>query len=753
MKAMSLRRSILTLIFAIAVIGLGLSYWHTRGLLVSIIDKREAEKAGVIGKTVESFVEEYSAGAQLAARVLSTSDRLARSLGDPGSAESLEAFASILIPLLSDNSLDVLEIADGLGIVCYSTNEGARIGRRSEVWGVEEALQGQSGMVAHKTQNGTAVLAIEPIYHGNRVVGAVIAGRRLNEKFIKELSGKVNAGLALMSSTRVLASSGETASSTIDRAAVEDAFHQKIPVYRKSPDKRATVIYIPMIIVDEGFVMMVMVDSGNAFHALRESFVTEILWTIAFLLISVVVASFLLKVVLRPLRNLRSRAERTAVAATGEAIKTPDSDEIGSVVHVLDTLTERLLAQNRDLSRSRADAQAANEAKSRFLAGMSHEIRTPLNGVLGMAELLRETPLTPDQSRYCQAISASGRTLYGLLSDILDLSKIEAGKIKVEAVDFDLERLLSDITSAFTELAAARSDRLSVEIDIPAPGCFRGDPTRLRQVLSNLLGNAVKFTYGGDIALGVSALEPREGDPRTWLRFSVRDSGIGIEPGKINAVFGRFTQADDSTTRRYGGTGLGLVISKHLVELMGGSVEVESAPGAGSRFWFDLPFDAAEDVPAARAVDVSAAQRIAARVLLVEDNQVNQEVLCAMLNLAGADVLPVDNGELAVLTLRREEFDIVLMDCQMPVMDGYEATRRIRREEAPGRHVPIIALTANAFSEDRERCLAAGMDDYITKPVSMKLLARTVGRWTGHARGAMHSSSSVDGTLTRGLTG
>ena len=730
---MNLRRSILALVVAIVLIAQGLSYWLSRDLLVSMADDREVEKVGSVGAIVGSMVAEYAEDALIAGRVLSSSERLAQALGHPGEAQSKETFTAVLKPLLSENHLDILEVTDDREIVRYRAQEVARIGDKANAWGVSEALRGKRSMVAHATPTGTAVLAINPLYQGTRIIGTVIAGRLLDERFIKDMSRKVNADLALVSRNQVLATSSTIALGTLDQTAIEEAFHQKIPIYRTASGGHAKVVYMPLLIVDEGFVMMVRIDSGPVFRALQNSFVLLLKWTAALLLICIVVASALIRIVLRPLRVLRSRAEQTAVTATGAPIATADPDEIGSVVHVLDTLTERLLTQNRDLTQSRAEAEAANEAKSQFLSTMSHEVRTPLNGLLGMAELLQETSLTADQRRYCQVITSSGRALYELLSDILDLSKIEAGKVRIEATDFDLALLIGDILSVYSDLAASRSNRLIAEVDIPSPGRFRGDPTRLRQVLSNLLSNAIKFTEGGNIALAVSALALRAGDPRTWLRISVRDSGIGIAPEELKILFRPFTQADSSTTRQYGGTGLGLVISKHLVELMGGCLNVESAPGVGTHIRFDLPFAAAENTEAPRATDAPTAKRLAARVLVAEDNPVNQEVIRAMLSLAGAEVLLVENGELAVQTFRQGNFDVVLMDCQMPVMDGYEAARAIRHEEAPGRRIPIIALTANAFSEDRERCLSAGMDDYVAKPVTRDLLIQTVARWAGRS--------------------
>jgi CheY-like chemotaxis protein len=368
------------------------------------------------------------------------------------------------------------------------------------------------------------------------------------------------------------------------------------------------------------------------------------------------------------------------------------------------------------VAEARDRAEAGERAKSEFIANMSHEIRTPLNGVLGMAQVMEAHELSPDQRARLRTIRDSGATLLAVLNDILDLSKIEAGKLEVAETTFDAEELVQRVAATFEGLAAAKDLELVVDVEPAARGAWSGDALRIRQVLSNLASNAVKFTDAGRVVLEAKAAEG-------GLTFAVSDTGIGLDAARIPQMFEKFSQADASTTRRYGGTGLGLAIVHALVELMGGAISVESREGEGSRFSVRLPLrraEAAGEAQAARPARPLEPSR-PLRILAAEDNTINQFVLRAMMEPLEAELTLVGDGREAVAAFAEQPFDVVLMDVQMPVMNGLDAAREIRALEArEGRTpTPILALTANVLSHQLEQYAAAGMDGHIAKPLDV----------------------------------
>ena len=428
------------------------------------------------------------------------------------------------------------------------------------------------------------------------------------------------------------------------------------------------------------------------------------------------------------------------VLFTSRSIQGEDGVLTGWVGTLADITSE--VGAEAAMSVARDRATEASRMKSDFLANMSHEIRTPMNGVLGMTELLLDTDLDPVQHDYAQTVHTSGQALLTVINDILDFSKIETGNLEVEELNFAVRTITGDVVDLLTGSARGSGLTLTAIVDDSVPETVSGDPGRLRQVLMNLIGNAIKFSDTGEIVVRASASdEPQAG---LLIRFEVSDTGIGIAPEKLAVIFEPFMQEDTSTSRRYGGTGLGLAISSQLVALMDGKIGVSSTVGVGSTFWFTIRGSKAHDEPSLGAghdddgvdpgspggvsdsgVGAPAALRHG-RLLLVEDNPVNQKVALIMLTRAGYDVDTAADGLEAVQATVKQGYDAILMDCQMPRLNGYEATAAIREREGSARHTPIIALTAGARREDEERSLAQGMDLYLSKPFTQESLVKVV---------------------------
>jgi signal transduction histidine kinase/DNA-binding response OmpR family regulator len=475
--------------------------------------------------------------------------------------------------------------------------------------------------------------------------------------------------------------------------------------------------------------------------------------TFLVVLVAAFVSQFTNFLLARPLRRLHEgitavregRLEPVQVSRTGDEVEYL-GESLNAMIRVLgetreevaqhqDLMEQRIRQRTEALEEATQRALAASRAKSEFLANISHELRTPMNGILGMLEIVLEEEFRPAQREHLETAKSCANTLMALLNDILDLSKIEAGKMLLERIHFDPRLLADDCVRSVMPRSRQKGIGVHIRLTPNVPKKIVGDPLRLRQILTNLLSNAVKFTEQGKVELRMEVEPPAEAGARPMLRLEVADTGVGIPADKLTSIFEEFTQADGSVTRKFGGTGLGLAITRRLVDLHGGTISVTSEVGKGSEFRVLLPLEVAEpaDVPTEPAGNCRAASSAGSasrgRVLVAEDNRVNQKVVVALLTRHGYDVILANNGREALDRLKESQFDLILMDIQMPELDGIQTCRLIRRDSRWDR-LPVVAMTAHAMNGDRERCIEAGMNGYLSKPVSASHLLEVLSQFS-----------------------
>jgi signal transduction histidine kinase/CheY-like chemotaxis protein len=640
----------------------------------------------------------------------------------------MTALAAIIAQSGSNPGLGTtLERADGQVLATVPSGAGLHAHERELPPVSEEALRGRAVLAPSRLTGVPAIVAVRPtLYRSLRVSVSLPLADAL-------LAWQQNRNIIVAASLALIAL-------TLMGGALSQWQFNRLADARAALARSVATLDEALAVMPDGFLLC---DKDDRVVRWNGRYLEMVPWVRDIIRVGVPYADLVRSVIDTPLieasadQRLLWVQERLALHRSGAGDWERDLGN-GLVIHVIDRRTPEggvvslfhdVTAAERRLEQAKMNAEAANQAKSQFLATMSHEIRTPLNAVLGLNELMLHSNLDSQQRRHAELIGSSGRLLLALINDILDVSRIEAGHLQLTSAPFSLRPAVEGVVALMRERAVSKGLALRLGFKPNEDALIRGDVIRIQQILFNLIGNAVKFTDTGTVQVDV-VVEPGAGSALT-LHLVVSDTGIGIAESAMPTLFDRFTQADSTTMRRYGGSGLGLAITREIVQMMGGEIVTTSTPGQGSRFAISLPshfVDRHELAPKAAEAQQAEAARPALRILVAEDNDVNQILINAVLARMGHRVHLVANGHLAVEAVRRGDYDLVLMDLQMPGMDGMEATQAIRALGDGRASLPIIAMTANAFEEDRRACLAAGMDDYVAKPIDVERLAEAIAR-------------------------